>query len=118
MASERVSVHRDLSRIGVVDAGEHFDERGLSGTVGSQEGQDAAGVDVEVDPGQGECPAEPLAEPADADQRRRPQGRDVLQGSVGSVMHGHLRGVGRRVLSDLHRCHQWGEFECFRHLAR
>ncbi len=61
--AERVSVHRDLPRVGMVDAGENLDERGLSGAVGTEEGEDAAGVDVEVDLGQGEGAAEPLGSP-------------------------------------------------------
>jgi hypothetical protein len=55
----------------VVDAGEHLDERGLPGSVGAEEREDAAGVDVEVDPGQREGPAEPFGEAADTDQRCR-----------------------------------------------
>jgi hypothetical protein len=70
-----VPVHRDPPRIGVVDAGEHLDERRLSGPVGTEKGEDAAGVDVQIDPGQRDGPAEPLGEAADADQR----------------LHGHLR---------------------------
>jgi hypothetical protein len=59
----------------VVDAGEHLDERRLSCSVGTEEGEDAAGLDVQIDPGQREGTAEPLDEAADADQR----------------FHGHLR---------------------------
>lgn len=92
VASEGVSVHRDPARVGVVDAGEDLDERGLSGSVGAEEREDAAGVDVEVDPGQCEGPAEPFGETADADQRFRPAGRGRLRRGVVSVVHGQLRG--------------------------
>jgi len=60
VAPERVPGHGDLPRVGVVDAGEHLDERGLPGAVGTKEGKDAAGVDIEVDPGEREGSPEAL----------------------------------------------------------
>jgi hypothetical protein len=91
MTPERVPVHRDPPRVGVVDAGEDLDERGFSGPVGSEKGEDAAGVDVEVDSGERAGPPEPLGEGPDADQGFLPEGRRRLRGRVGSVVHGHLR---------------------------
>ncbi len=85
--AEGLPVHRDLPRVGVMDSGEHLDERGLSGPVGTEEGEHAARAHIEVDPGQRDGRAEPLAEPADTDEGLRSEGRSRLRWRVGSVAH-------------------------------
>jgi hypothetical protein len=101
MTPEGVPVDRDPPRVGVVDAREHFDERGLPGSVGTEQRQNSSGVDVEVDSGQREGPTESFGESADADERFRPAGRDRLRRGVVSVVHGQLRRSAWRFLPDV-----------------
>ncbi len=79
-AAERVPGHRHLALVRVVDAREDLDQGGLSGAVGTEQGQDAAGDDIEVDRVQRHGAAEPFAESADADEglRATARGRRVL----------------------------------------
>ncbi len=69
--AERMAGDGHLARVRVMDAREHLDEGGLPGAVGTEQGQDAAGGDVEVDGVQGEGAAEPLDETAYADEGLR-----------------------------------------------
>lgn len=92
LGAERVPGHGDLALLRVMDPGEHLDEGGLPGSVGAEEGEDAAPVDVEVDPVQGDGAAEPLAEAAYPDEGFRAGARGRARRGDGSVMHGLLRG--------------------------
>ncbi len=99
--AERVTGDGHLALVRVVDAREHLDEGGLPGTVGTEQGEDAAGVDVEVDRVQREGAAEPFAEAAYADEGLCGTARG--RGAVRSVMHRLLRGSAAwsfRVLPD------------------
>ncbi len=89
---ERMTGHRHLARVGVVDPREHLDQGGLAGPVGSEEGQDAAAVEVESDRVQCEGAAEPLAETAYPDEGFPVGTRGRAHRGDGSVMHGLLRG--------------------------
>ncbi len=92
MAAEGMAGHRDLARVGPVHPGEHLDEGGLSGSVGAEQGEDAAAPDVEVDRVQREGAAEPLAQAAQADEWCGTGRRGWARPGVGSVMHRLLRG--------------------------
>lgn len=92
LGAERVPGHGHLALVGAVDSGEHLDEGGLPGTVGAEQGEDAAAVDVEVDRVQGDGAAEPLAQTAHPDQGFRTGARGRALEADGSVMHGLLRG--------------------------
>ena len=97
--AERVTGDGHLALVRVVDAREHLDEGGLPGTVGTEQGEDAAGVDVEVDRVQREGAAEPFAEAAYADERLcgTARGRSALSGASCTDFSGvGLAGASRR----------------------
>ena len=67
-------VDADLARVGLVESGQDFDERGLAAPIGTEEAVDLSRKNGEIDPAQGGDTRERLLQPMDA-EARGPGGR-------------------------------------------
>jgi hypothetical protein len=68
-SGDRTVVEQDLPRGRALRAGDHAEQRGLAGAVGTDDAEDLALAQVEVDAVEGAQPAEPLGETAGLEQR-------------------------------------------------
>src|SRR5207253_3070266 len=67
-AEDVMSVERDVSGVGVVEPGDHVEERGLPRSVRTDDADDLALLDVQVQLGQGGQAAEALGQAGDLEQ--------------------------------------------------
>ena len=69
--TDRLSSIEDLSGVGLIDPGQHFDQRRFARPVLSQERVDLSTTDVEVDVIERQRPGKALDEPGHREQRLR-----------------------------------------------
>ena len=68
---EWLAVEQDLTRVGVEDAGDHADERGLAGAIGAEQSEDRTLIEVEAEFVDGNLCSEVLLQVGDLQDSHR-----------------------------------------------